>query len=435
MSNAPKKKDAELQRFARTFLEIFQKEVSDTDSQIKRILSSGSFIIFEGGAVSLTRELQESLSRFVVRAAELLGAKDGNEKALRELAHREAQQVFVQKLNLDQGVQRLLEAVFSGAENEFEFLLPNFLFHLLDPVQSITIGRIRAMRTEVFATEMAQLHPDPPIQIIPDQGFSLEFTQPLSVRMHAVAWVAKVKASIDNADEEAKWLIDVAVSLLRLNWPHPSYAFPRLGKIEPHPIRKPQIDNVGIKFQGERIRTGGFEMPDIYEIGQGIEVIAASTNFRQQAAIIFDPPSKSLAERVHQGLGWLTRGRQSQDRGERLLFFFTAIEALLSSDDKTSPIVQTIARHAAVILTDSVCDRADIATDLKKLYTLRSAVVHTGSRSVLMIKANNAQVLAEQLYKQVLDNADLALSHAKFNEDLSQASYGLPWLSRAPLRP
>jgi hypothetical protein len=43
---------------------------------------------------------------------------------------------------------------------------------------------------------------------------------------------------------------------------------------------------------------------------------------------------------VGQGLGWLSRGRQAESRTERFLFFFTALEALLSSDDKGDPVTQ-----------------------------------------------------------------------------------------------
>jgi hypothetical protein len=48
------------------------------------------------------------------------------------------------------------------------------------------------------------------------------------------------------------------------------------------------------------------------------------------------PRTIHLAERVGQGLGWLTRGRQAEDRAERLLYFFTAIEALPPS---TFPLI------------------------------------------------------------------------------------------------
>ena len=50
--------------------------------------------------------------------------------------------------------------------------------------------------------------------------------------------------------------------------------------------------------------------------------------------------------------GWMTRGRHAEDRAERFLFFYTAIETLVSTTDKSAPVIQTIARNAASIITD-----------------------------------------------------------------------------------
>jgi hypothetical protein len=154
-----------------------------------------------------------------------------------------------------------------------------------------------------------------------------------------------------------------------------------------------------------------------------------SQKFISQAELIFDPPKKSLAERVSQGLGWQTRGRQAEDRAERLLYFFTAVEALLSMDDKTAPVVQTIARHAAVLLTNDNSARAEAAGEVKKLYALRSSLVHAGNRAILWSAANGAQILAESLFDAVLDKVDLKMKHETFCNELANASYGMAWPS------
>jgi Apea-like HEPN len=119
--------------------------------------------------------------------------------------------------------------------------------------------------------------------------------------------------------------------------------------------------------------------------------------------------------------------RQSADRAERLLYNFTAIEALLSSNDKTAPVPQTIARHAAAILTDDAVARANTAQHIRELYELRSRVVHTGSRPVAWTQAKQAQNLAEHLFSRVLHRAKLSIKYTDFAEQLSVASYGSPW--------
>jgi hypothetical protein len=80
-----------------------------------------------------------------------------------------------------------------------------------------------------------------------------------------------------------------------------------------------------------------------------------------------------------------------------------------------------------VILTDSIKERVGLSTDIKKLYSLRSALVHSGNRGVLWDAANATQFLAEAMFMRVLDHVDLKSSHSGFCEQLAKASFGLPW--------
>jgi hypothetical protein len=192
-------------------------------------------------------------------------------------------------------------------------------------------------------------------------------------------------------------------------------------------LRPTVVDNVGVKLKGTGVILGGGKVPPAYEVGKAMEAVTLDPAFSDKAAIVFDPPTKSLAERVGQGLGWLTRGRRTEDRAERLLYFFTAVEALLSNDDKSAPVVQTIARHASVILSDDIATRVELSAQIRNLYSLRSALVHSGSRSVLWNNAKLTQYLAEGMFTRVLQTANLRSPHANFNDELSKASYGFPW--------
>ena len=80
------------------------------------------------------------------------------------------------------------------------------------------------------------------------------------------------------------------------------------------------------------------------------------------------------------GLGGLMRGRQTVDRAERFLLLFHGYGGSLSSDDKAAPVVQTIARHAAVILQHDPRKPASCFGII--LYAARSALVHAGRRNV-----------------------------------------------------
>jgi hypothetical protein len=245
--------------------------------------------------------------------------------------------------------------------------------------------------------------------------------------MEPTCWVVEVDAISEHVETEGKWLIDVAVSFLRLLHVQWDGHFPTVGKIEPHPAKAGIYHREGAMFAGPKAQAGGTWVPAWYEIDSAVAATSTEATFVADAALVFSPPSKSLAERISQGLGWPTRGRQAEDRAERLLYFFTAIEALLSNDDKTAPITQTIARHASVMLTNDNQKREQIAARIKALYTVRSALVHSGNRSVSGSAADETQGLAEVLFHIALTKSDLHSSHATFNNGLASASYGTAW--------
>lgn len=419
------KKDTELQSHAKAFVKEFLAAASTTDEGVRRIIRSGSFTGFAGGTIEITEGLVDSLSKLVSRVANLLGPKAGNEKTLREIAMGQAREAVTAGLSATAAEPKLIDALLEEGNAKFQFLAPNYLVSFPDDIQSIEIGRVRAMRTKDFAAEL----PESKIKVIQDKGFSIDFNSPpnILVRTHPCCWVVTVDATKNNVEEEAKWLIDIAVSLLRLHYPNTTPLMPKIGAVEPQPLVAPVAHEIGVALSDSVLSLGGFSMPGNYEVGPDILEVTEDAAFRKKAALIFNPKDKSLAARVAQGLGWLTRGRQAKDRSERLLYFFTAIESLLSGDDKSAPVVQNIARQAAVLLTDDNVMRAELATEIKKLYALRSSLVHAGSRGVLWNKANTTEQLAEAMFNRVLADADLSTNHAGFLHGLSKATYGLPW--------
>ena len=244
-----------------------------------------------------------------------------------------------------------------------------------------------------------------------------------------MGWFISVNAAEGNVVEEASWLVDVALSLLRLSYPDERCDFsPYLGAVEAMPFTKPIIaGNQGVTLSENGISLGGGSPPGIYIIDDRVLEITEGEQFKAYAKAIFSPSKGSLAERFSQGLGWLTRGRQASDRAERFLFFFTAIESLLSSDSKSAPVVQTIARYASAILHDEPDERIKMSKNIKSLYAVRSKLVHAGERDVLKFQANSVQMIAEELYARVLRSFDLNAQFQSFQDSLNKASYGLKW--------
>ncbi|WP_426129161.1 hypothetical protein [Pararhizobium sp. PWRC1-1] len=169
----------------------------------------------------------------------------------------------------------------------------------------------------------------------------------MTLYMPGSVWVVEVPATKANVAEEAKWLIDVAVSLMRLSTSQWKGHLPGIGELEAHPIYPTIHAQPHMTFDDASTAT----LPGWYETTAKAVVDQNLPKIQSLASILFDPSDKSLAQRVAQGLGWMTRGRQVADRAERLLSFFTALESLLTSTDKTDPVTQTISRHVSVIYT------------------------------------------------------------------------------------
>lgn len=422
-------KDKDLVEFAANFLKAYSASAQSGNGYPSAIGKGRPYSLGPGGIVEITDEIAEAQSSFVHCAAKLLKSKAAHEKAISNIATNHAHEFVAGNKKIENAVTDMIKSVFEHGNTSFEYLAPNYLVRLNPAIKEIKVGHVRALRTADFSSEWKSLYPEHPVEIVPGNGFSLQLTPKIIIAMISTCWIVNVDAVAENVEEEGKWLIDIAVSYLRLSHQKWSGHFPDLGRIEPHPVRAALLHNEGVKFQGSKALVGGSDLPSWYEIDAAVLTTAHSPAFISRAELIFDPPKKSLAERVSQGLGWLTRGRQAADRAERLLYFFTAIEALLSNDDKSAPVVQTIARHAAVLLTNDNAARAEVANDVKKLYNFRSSLVHAGTRSVLWSGANDAQVVAETLFSVVLEKADLKVKHETFCRELAAASYGVAWPS------
>lgn len=422
-----KLKDNEVVTLATKFLDEFQK-LAAAQSGIPKGLG---FSYGAAGFVNYTPQLIDALNQFVHRCAKALGPAAAHEKAIAQTAWKQAHAFVATNAKIADAVGALLDAVYEAGTKSVDYVVSNYLYRLSPGVTEIRIGRVRAIATQDFVAEREKTHPNDPVNVVAGGGYSYDVVdQQIIVSMYPMLWTAAVDAIVENSEEEARWLIDVAVSLLRLTYPSHQWVgfFPNNGDKETHPTRPTPAEDHSLKYLADAsISSGGGVLASWYEIDEQVRDFTLGQSFITMAALITSPPDRSLALRVSQGLGWLTRGRQATDRAERLLYFFTAIEALLSSDDKTAPVTQTISRHGAVLLSSDNATRALIASEIRRLYAFRSALVHQGNRSVFWSSANTAQRLAESMYFVVLAKTDLKMKHVTFSDQLSAASYGLPW--------
>lgn len=326
---------------------------------------------------------------------------------------------------------RFLDKLSTYTLLHFQLIAPNYAIRFESLTRKIQIGPVEAIVTSGALTEIEKIKSSH-LTIAEGSKFDMvisggdvKFTFP------PVIWRVATHAAKENVREEAAWLINMALSFLRLTWPlsgRHNVFFPKIGEIEAAPLKEHIPLACGLVISNnDEILGGGNKGPNIYFVDDVIASSLSSPAIQAKASAIFQPNKKSLAERFGQGLGWLTRGRQTGDRAERFLFFFTAIESLLSSDDKSTPVVQTIARYTAVILQDQIEMRSQLAKIVKKHYEARSALVHAGKRNISNIDANTIQFIAERLYRTVMEKMELTTPFEEFHHSLAEASYGLRW--------
>ena len=422
--------DADLKENASSFFSVARQAVVLVPSHNP----DTGFRLLKGLMFSITSDVRSAENLLVSRCITLLGAKAGNEKEITELAWERVWQSLAgtnRTENIDDIVKAFLTDLSDHSQREFTLVAPNYVVRFEGNVEELHVGPVKAMHTRNVLEPVYEKTEDPKWNFQIGSKFDFSYSDDgVTIEMPTICWSVTVTAARGNVEEEAEWLINVALSLLRLSYPKEQYMlFPSWNDIEDKPLVETSHETGGIIITEQGISGGGIWAPKIYIVDSKVQKITEEKRFKKQARAIFSPRTKgSLSVRFAQGLGWLTRGRQTVDRAERFLFFFTAIEALLASDDKSAPVVQTVARYAAVLLTEKPDERSKVAKRIKKLYEKRSALVHTGQRDVSWTEVRDVQGLAELVYTKVLAECDLDERYATFQRSLEEASYGSRWL-------
>lgn len=376
--------------------------------------------------------IERELVRNCIRS---LGPAYGSEKEIADTLWKAAEVAIRNGGSDTEFVPSLRSTYEKHLSSKYWHIVRNPLVVFSGSADVFTIGPVAAM-TGSDAAALCPKHPQVRIlqsetHMLSKQGVQIEFGLP------PVVWRVQVQGAKENAAIEAAWLVDIALSLLRLHLRigSQSTSVQLIGEIEGHPIniRQPSGPHLTTTETGFSIDPMG-TIPPALVIDQEVRTIAASADFVRHADAIFGGDAKSLSARFAQGLGWMSRGRRAADRSERMLYFFTAIESLLTSDDKNEPVVQNIARNAAAIIYDDYESRTKFAADLKKLYSIRSALIHAGKRGATIADSNEAQAIAELLHLRIMERSRLDIPFSEFTAGVQVATYGARWPAQAPVQ-
>lgn len=221
------------------------------------------------------------------------------------------------------------------------------------------------------------------------------------------------------------WQIGIATSLIRLSSCKWDGRIPGYGDVEPSAVLQDRYaGNYALVRNGQNVNFGGSKFVYTYTVDGKVSKDLRAKKAQSIFDKAFSHKPKTLGEQVYIALGWLTKGRQAIDRSERLLYFFTAIEAILTRSDKDRPVIDTIARHGSVMIAASIEKRPIIAKRFKGLYAHRSETVHRGVRNASAKAATDAHFLATQLLFVALNKGNFSEKHDVVSDALSVASYG-----------
>jgi hypothetical protein len=111
---------------------------------------------------------------------------------------------------------------------------------------------------------------------------------------------------------------------------------------------------------------------------------ANKIGFPRASAILAKPTPNSLENRLLSALQWAGRACTADRKEEAFLLFIVALESLLVDNKEKQQLRYRFAIRGAHILATvfKVSKKKDIAKELKRLYDLRSAVVHSGSTEI-----------------------------------------------------
>lgn len=383
----------------------------------------------DGIVFGIDPSMEEARRRAVRRATELLGPVVGHEKDVASALWKD----IAEHVRESDEPERDRVTRFSSKLDELrqivrDCVIPNRLVMPAAEIEKLTIGPVSAVRGAAMAEFINEEAAGPRwTAAVGEQGFEVGANDTLILNVPDPCWHVKLTASKENLNEQVAWLIGIAVSLLRICCGHTvGYRAPNVGDVEPHPVSHYQDPGM-IVLQGRNASVDSGRSVSFYEVGSEAAAICESEEFRDVASQLFAFSENSLAERVSRGLGWLARGRQSNDRSDRFIFFFTAIETILSGQSGSDPVVATVSRSAASILSDDPLERIKIAKDMRDLYAKRSALVHRGLRGVSRGDVNRLQVIAESLFWRVVDRIDLRRTYADFDSSLMESGFGTEW--------
>ncbi len=426
--------NAKLVELAEIFLACATDAVIPTEEEMSAVFSAGLGWTAHGALTfKHTAPVTNALSDLVELVSRKLGPRAAHEDELRRACWGLASAWLSQEEpnEVSSAARRMLADIEAIGEVTADLVLPNFTFRRDPGVPSVHIGPVEILDAEIAKRRVDALDNEH-IRFVINGGRGVSWRDGATeASFPNTCWWVKVTAARRNVRDEGTWLVDVAIALARfLHRPWAGLA-PGHKDREPAPFEPTPRDLPGVFFVGDTVMTGDFTAPRYYGLDAAAVASLESDEAKAKAAAIFEPIKDSVGGRIALALGWLTRARRAGDRSEALLFYFTALEALLSPG-KGEPIAQTIARQVAVMRSDKPAARYRTSELVLELYGLRSNLVHQGERAVLALDVRRMSALTDFVLWRLIHEVDLSAKATLLLTSLRAASFGDPWSPPTP---
>jgi len=276
----------------------FEEVTALLDNLIER---NCGFKLINGSAFANNTEIRQPLNILIQRCLKLLGTKIGHEQALEELAWEHAATATSE----DAAVKAFITALGSMNTVSFSYVAPNYAVRFGNGVRNITIGPVRACLAEDVAIEINERNQNPRWSIIVGANPGTKYQNNNTIfELPTVCWDVDIVAARGKVVEESLWFINIALSLLRLFYPlsHRQPPFPAISDYESVPTMQPEIRNMELTLSSKGAEFGGQLPLNQYIVDQEVIQHLNTVGFYDYAKHIFDPPNKSVATRIAQGL-------------------------------------------------------------------------------------------------------------------------------------
>ncbi|KCV82597.1 hypothetical protein ATO10_06631 [Actibacterium atlanticum] len=408
----------------------------DTEEEAQEAFKNLSFGIHGGFVFRESREVSVKALELAEKFVDVAGTERASVEAIRKSTNSIVSAVLrefdgtIDEDNTDDAAELFFTKLVESATEHYDFVGPCELFRFEDEGLELRSKYVSVMAANSFLAEAElprtgkswQLKSSP--EAWPRSPVDMES----AFTVFGTVWWVRSQSPADLTEQSAKWMIDVFMTAIRVGLRRPDYCLrPRLGQSELSPFGHAKNSKRGIIHHEKILKPGGQSWASQYKVDASFADRFHDQQFQNRLNSLFEAKPNSVGEHLANAFGWCSRGRQCVDHSERLLNFFTALESLLSEKDAFSPVAETIARLTSVVLSETATDRERTYKEIKKLYALRSSVVHQGRRAAHWLNANNIQHICESTLSVVFSEVDLSRPRQDFINELKSASHGGPW--------